>query len=107
IDRADTEPAQTCLALPPDAGALEPEPDLAVVVPHHPAFGEDVRPLRHALQRLRHHLLRMAEAVHGRGVDPVHAAVQGLADHGDRLAVVLTAPGPFPPAAADRPRTEP
>src|SRR5207245_6601125 len=53
-----------------------------------------------------HHLLRVAEAVHGGGVDPVDAALDGMPDGGHRLGVVLAAPAEGPSGPADGPGAE-
>jgi hypothetical protein len=47
----------------------------------------------------------MAQAIDRGGVDPVDAAADGMADGGDRIAVVLAAPADRP-VAADRPGAE-
>ena len=58
------------------------------------------------LQRASNHLFGVAEAVDGRGIDPVDAEVEGAMDGGDRFVVVLRSPGEFPIAAADGPGAE-
>ena len=77
--------------------------DLAVLVPVALALGEDVRPIRAALQGARDHFLGMPEAVHRGGVDPIDAAIEGLVDGGDRLVVVLRTPGECPSASRPSP----
>ena len=65
-----------------------------VLVPGEAALGEHVGALRarDLLQRRAHDLLGVPEAVDRGGVDPVDAALDRVADRGDRLPVVLRAP---------------
>ena len=92
---------------------LAPEPVARQVVERRAArplglsaLGEDERPLVEAGDRSPDDLLRVAEAVLGRGVDPVHAELERAVDRRDRLLVLLRAPAPFEAAAADRPGAE-
>src|SRR5205823_640256 len=80
--------------------------DLPVLVPDHAALGEDVWPVAHSSERSRDDLFRVAQTVDSSGVDPVDAGIQGLADGGDGVAVVLGSPGELPARAADGPRPE-
>ena len=73
---------------------------------HQRRLGEHVRPPVHAFQRPPDDLLRAAEPVPGRGVDPVDAEVERPVDRRDGLLVVLRSPAEFPSAAADRPGAE-
>ena len=79
---------------------------VVLVLPDHPALGEDERAVRHALERPRHHLLGVAQAVDGGGVDPGHPGVERRVDGRDRLLVVLRTPAERPVTAPDRPRAE-
>ena len=80
-----------------------------VLVPAQSALGEHERPLGGGdlLQCRAHDLFGMPEPVDGGGVDPVDAALDRMADGGDRLLVVLAAPADRPVAAADGPGAEP
>src|SRR2546422_11624041 len=64
------------------------------LVPHEAGLGEDVWPVveRDVAQRAGDDLLRVAEAVHGRRVDPIDAPLDGLTDHRDRRRVRLGGP---------------
>ncbi len=106
VDAVHAQPAQAGLALAPDGVGLEAVADLAVLVPNHAAFGEDVGALPHAMQGAGDDLLRAAEAVDGGRVDPVDAGVERLVNGGDGVGVVLGAPAPFISRAADGPGAE-
>jgi hypothetical protein len=56
----------------------------------------------HALERLGHDLLGVAEPVDGGGVYPVYAVLYRVVDRGDGVLVVLGAPAAEPAGAADR-----
>ena len=103
INRLDAQAPQAGLAFATHAGGAEAFADLALVVPHPAALGEDVRPVPHAVQGAGDDLLGMPEAVDRGGVDPVDAGVEGLVDRRDAVAVVLAAPAEGPTAAADGP----
>ena len=77
-------------------------------VPVAPALREHVDVLADAvgLERAADDLLRVAEPVDRRGVDPVDAPLDRVADRRDRLVVVDGPPAELP-RAADRPRAEP
>src|SRR5262249_18632091 len=66
----------------------------------------DVGRVAHPTEGPRDDLLRVAQPVDGRGVDPVDAGVQRLLDGGDGVAVVLGPPGEFPARPADGPGPE-
>src|SRR5262249_36933633 len=106
IDGLHAQPAQAGLALAADRVGFQAVTDPPGLVPDHAALAEAVRPVAHPFQRPRHALLAVAQAVDGRRVDPVDARVQRLVDGGDRVAVVLAAPGELPARAADGPRPE-
>jgi len=98
-----TEAAQRILTLAAQGGCV---PDHARIVERslgihdEPALGEDERTVRrrHTLQRLPDDLLGMAHTVRRRCVDPVDTRLDGSADSGDRLSIILRAPAkrPFP-----------
>jgi hypothetical protein len=48
----------------------------------------------------------VAEPIHGGGVNPVNSGLDGVLDGGNRLAVILAAPGVRPTGAADGPPAE-
>jgi hypothetical protein len=98
------EPPQAPLELAPDRVALQAALHRPRLVPGALALREHVRPpVAGARERLADHLLGVAEPVHGRRVDPVHAVLDRPVDRLDRAAVVLRPP-PEPPArAAHRP----
>jgi hypothetical protein len=74
------------------------------VLPVQSDFGGDERVLAAAAQgqRLSNDLFRTAEAVDGRGVDQIDAAVQRGMNGADRFTLVAAAPHP----AADGPRSQ-
>lgn len=70
---------------------------LALRVPTEAAFGEYVWPWpRPARQRLSHNLFRVTQAVHRRGVDPVHTQLKRAVDRGDGIVIVLLSPSELP-----------
>jgi hypothetical protein len=106
VDRVDAQARQARLDLTADRVALEAVHDPAAAAVEQRRLGEDVRSLRHSLKRAADDLLGMSEPVRGRGVDPVHAQLERPVDRGERLLVVLRAPGELPATAADGPRAE-
>src|SRR5262249_33615996 len=92
VDPLEAETAEAPLALL--ANRLGPEivldPAVGPAFPPPPTLREDEDVLADAErgERAAHDLLRASEAVHGRGVDPVHAELDGVADRSDRLVVV-------------------
>ena len=70
------------------------------------ALGEHVGPLGQAAQRAADDLLGAAEAVRGRGVDPVDPELQRPVDGRDRLVILLWSPAELPATAADGPGAE-
>src|SRR5207237_2012050 len=103
VEHVYLEPPQAGLAFAPDRIRLEAVPDLALLVPDHAAFGEDVGATTHPFEGAGDHLLGVAESVDGCGVNPVDAVVQRFPDRGHRVVVVLAAPGELPARAADGP----
>src|SRR4029453_6862108 len=75
-------------------------------VPAEPALGEREHFAGRLAQHLADDLLRVPEAVHRGGVDPVHPGVERVVQGGDGLLVVLRSPA-VAARAADRPRTDP
>src|SRR5213592_4191872 len=111
VDALDAEPAERGLDLAAKAQGIPHAAQrggMVVLVPDQAGFGEDVWPVvgRDIAQRAGDDLLRVAEAVHRRRIDPVDAALDGVTDGGDRVRIILVAPGEGPAAAADRPRAE-
>ena len=111
VDRLDAEPAQRGLALL--AHARRPRVargggHAVLVVPAQAALGEHEGPLGGGDpgEGPADDLLGVAVAVDRRGVDPVDALRDRVADRGDRLRVVLRAPGEGPAAAARGPGAE-
>jgi len=110
VDPLDAQPPERVLALAPDAlgaqGPLRLRHGVGFV-PLQAALGEDIRPLRRGqlTHRPPHHHLGMAQAVDGRGIDPVHAEPDRVMDGGDRIGVVLWSPSEEP-GPAGRPRSE-
>jgi hypothetical protein len=96
VDGIDLQPSQAGLAFPPDRLGLETVADLSALVPDHAALREDVRADGHAFESARDDLLRVAQPIDGRRVDPVDAGVQRLSYGRDGVTVVLTAPGELP-----------
>ena len=111
IEPLDAEPAQRGLRLAPEAVGARDAAEVGIVplaFPDQAALGEDVRPAAcgDVGECAADHLLGVAEAIGGGGVDPVDADVERAADGGDRIGVVLRAPAGGPFGAADRPRAE-
>ena len=110
VDALDAEAPERRLDLAPDRVGAQVALGLVVwpvAVRDHAALREDERPLRggYLAERAADDLLGVAEAVDGRGIDPVHAAADGVADRGDRARVVL-GPQPYaqpPPPIAHAP----
>ena len=109
VDPLDAEPAQAPLALLADRLRSQVVLDHAVraALPAPAALREDEHVLADAVGRERasDDLLGVAEPVHGGGVDPVDAELDGVPDRGDRLVVVDRAPAEAP-RPADRPGAE-
>ena len=103
IDSIDVQSPQAGFGFAANGGCLEVVRDLSFFIPYQTALGENIGARAEALQRTAYYGFRMSEAVGGRGVDPVDAAVQTGADRGDGLLVVLRTPGEFPLASADGP----
>ena len=101
VDALHLEPAEAVVHLLANRHRGEVVPHRARVVPHEAALGEHQRTLPdgNVTQRARDDLLRMAESVGGRGVDPVHAARHCLPNRRNRLVIVLRAPAETPLAA--------
>src|SRR6266404_6606803 len=78
---------------------------LTLCIPTEATFGKYVWlwpwPAR---QRPSHNLLRVTQAVHRRGVDPVHAQLKRAMDCSYGIIVVLFAPGELPSRAPNGPR---
>jgi hypothetical protein len=112
IDPLDAEAPERSLDLAPDRFRAQVARGFLVrplSVRDHAALREDERALGggYLAERAPDDLLGVPEAVDGGGVDPVHAAADGVTDRGDRARVVLRPPAIGPSAAADRPRAEP
>src|ERR1035441_2474159 len=104
VDRLHLEAAQALFHLAADLqqGAF----DLALLVPHHAALGEDKGLDVGLFHRLADHLFGVAKAIDGGGVDPVDPQVDGLVNRRDGGIIVLRPPGHRPIAAAQGPRSE-
>src|SRR5208282_2895522 len=79
--------------------------DFPIRAPDHRTLGEHVGTRVAPRYGLRHDFLGVPQAVHGGGVDPVDARVQGRVDRHKGLGVVLRAPTKIPAPSADRPGT--
>jgi hypothetical protein len=85
------------------ARALGVEEALAArIVPAETGLRQQERALAPPGERAADHALGVPEAVHGRGVDRVHAELERRVDRRQRALVVAAAPVP----TADRPRAE-
>ena len=94
VDRVEPEPRKAALELAPERVALQALQRRPVRAFRLPALGEDERPLVEADDRAPDDLLGLAEAVLGRGVDPVDVELERALDRRDRVVVVLVAPAP-------------
>jgi hypothetical protein len=109
VDPLEAQASKAVFALPADRLGSEIVLDhaLAAALPAPAALGEDEDLLADAvrLECAADHLFGVAEPVHRRRVDPVHAFLDRVPDGGDRLVVVDLAP-PEPPRPSDRPGAE-
>ncbi len=106
VDGVDGEAAERAFDLFSERCGPERAPDGAVGVPAHGTLGEDERLMAGGLERAADDFFRVAEAVDGRGVNPVDTEIEGAMDGGDGFVVVLGAPCEFPVSAADGPCAE-
>lgn len=104
IDDVHTQAAQASLHLGANHFGLEIWEELPLVVPRAATLGRDQRAGSHLSQSAPDHLLGMAQAVSGRGVDPFDAQIECSVNGGDGLAIILRAPREGPAAATYRPR---
>jgi hypothetical protein len=74
--------------------------------PTRPPFCEHVGTTRDAFQSAREDLLGVTETVGGGRVDPIDTEVEGTANGGDGLPVILRTPAEFPIASTDGPGAE-
>src|SRR6516162_1348715 len=82
--------------------------DFACGIPTHNALGENIGLLTSPLlDRSRHNLFRMPQAIHGRRVNPIHTQLESLVYRRDGFCVVLRAPAVFPASTANRPSAKP
>src|SRR5262245_37560757 len=103
VDHINLQSPQTGLAFAANRIGLERFADLAILVPDAGAFAEAVGSVRAAFQRLSHDFFRMAEAIDGGGVNPVHPGIECSVNRGDRRVVVLVTPRKEPTRTAHRP----
>jgi hypothetical protein len=98
---------EALLALALHGVLVEDVGDVALLVPHERALGEDEGTvgLRDAFQGLRHEFLGVPEAVDGGRVHPVDTELDGPPYGPHRLVVVLRSPrrGPTAPAYSPGP----
>src|SRR5260370_21071374 len=81
--------------------------DFPLVVAAQDALGENKRPRAAPyLQRARDDLFGTTQAVEGGSVDPVDAQLQRAMNGGNRIGVVLRAPGKFPATSTEGPGAE-
>ncbi len=107
IDRVYLQAAETVFAFPANRSGAESFSDCSFFIPLQSALRENVR-TRAApfLQRARDDVFGVAQAVDGRGVNPVDAHLQRAMNCGDGIGVVLRAPGKLPAAATKGPGTK-
>ena len=103
VDDIDLEAAQAVFAFAAEGIALQVLNDLAISIPGALALGEYIGFVGAAFEGARDHFLGMAESVHGGGVDPVDAVVQGGVNGGNGLVIVLGTPGEGPSGATHCP----
>src|SRR5436190_20266972 len=103
IDRVHLKPPQASLAFASHGIGLEAVANMATLIPSHAAFGEYVGAVADTFERPRDDLLRMAQSIDSRGVDPVDTGVERLVNGRDRVIVALSPPAKFPSRATDRP----
>src|SRR5208283_2490445 len=106
VNGVHLQPPQASLALAANGIGFETVADLAMFVPNKAALAKNVRPLNDTFQGPCHDLLRMAQPVDCRSVDPVDALIQRLADGRNRFAVILRPPSEFPSRSTNGPRPE-
>ena len=107
VDHVHAQPAQAALRLLAHARRLQPVEDRALgrVIPDQAALRRQDHAIAAPLERLADDFLRVAQAVGGRGVDPVDPRVEAGLDGRDRFVVVLRPPAEVP-RPADGPRAE-
>src|SRR5262245_22924733 len=104
IDRVQLQTAQAILAFLEDARALVNLGDAALWVPSHRALCENVRTRAFpSLQCAGDYFLRMADAVHRGGVNPIDAKIESAMDCGHGVRVLLRAPAKIIAGAANGP----
>ncbi len=104
VDDVNLQATQAVFALLADGSGRVHFGDAAVLVPAHGALGEDVRaPPFPFAESACHYFLGVADAVDGRGVDPVDAELERAVNCADRIIIVLRAPSEVPARAADGP----
>ena len=106
VDRVQLKTAKAGFHFAADGVRLEALANLAALVPHAFALGEDQRFAGAALKRAGHHFFGMAQAVDRGRVDPVQPRVQRGVDGRYRFVVVLRSPGESPTPAAHGPRAD-
>ena len=107
VDRLDAQPLEARVRLAQDRVALQAVHDPSSRALEQRRLREHVRPLIQPCERSPDDVLGVAEAVGGRGVDPVDPELERALDRLDRLHVLLGAPAELPAAAPDRPGAEP
>ena len=76
-----------------------------LLIPDQAALGEDHWPFgcRQLSQKPADNFLGMTQAVHGGGIYPIDALLQGMSNGPDGLVIVLRSPTVSPTATAERP----
>jgi hypothetical protein len=108
VDDIDAKPLQRCLAVRADGVRSKVGSWWKITtVPAAAAFREDERsPAAEKLEGLAHEFLRVAVAVNGRRVNPIHTAIEGMEYGGNRLSITLGGTGVCPTRSADGPGAE-
>src|SRR5690606_19677422 len=107
VNHVHVQPAQAVLTLGTYPVCADHAPHVAIGIPFESALGEDVRPWPAPLiEGAPDDILRVPQAVHRRGIDPVDPVLQGTMYCAYGLVVILRAPPRYPAGSADSPRPE-
>src|SRR5229473_5858416 len=97
IDRLHLQATQAVLAFAPDGSSAEFLSNVPFFVPAKNALGKNVRPRAAPIfYRAGYDFFGMAHAVYSCRVDPIDAKLERTMNRGDRIRIILRAPGEFP-----------
>ena len=107
IDGVDLQAAEAVFAFAANGFGSEFLPNVPLRVPAQNTFGENVRPWAAPfLQRARDDLFGVTQAVDGGSIDPIDAKFEGAMNGGDRIRIILRAPGELPAGTTEGPSAE-